>query len=154
MTFSFDTINNSQSPGMGANIRGEFGEALAQMFFVRQGYRVAPSQGDWYPYDMIVERHEETFRVQVKTLDAERQRFAAGKLEYPKVSFGKKLEFDWVFLLDRAGDIFVIPKEDITFQERPSGHRFTMYPTYDQFKVGQFFGFKVVEDFNGKMGIP
>lgn len=134
--FQFSSVHNYDHPSSGANIRGEFGEFTIQALFVSLGYRVCPAFG-YYPYDMIVERHSETFRVQVKTVISQ-----PNVKPYPRSEFSHSLEFDLAAIMAGDGSIFVIPLEEMDFEHRESSFRFNLYPKYDKFCVGKFKGFE------------
>jgi len=144
MSFSFKKIHNSEHPKLGANIRGEFGESAVSALFVQLGFRVSHVQGDWYPYDMTVERHGQTYRVQVKTSTT-----SLGPNSYPSSEFSKTGEFDLAAIMTSDGSIFIIPKHEMSFEDRAESDRFKLYPKYLKFKAAQFKGFelsKSIED--------
>ena len=133
----FSSIHNPELP----NLRGEYGENLAIVFFVQHGYRVAASNGDHYPYDLIVERHGKMHRIQVKTT-----RSKTGN--YYRSKFSVSDEFDAALIINEIGEVYLIPRTDMTF-ENPSSRagrgsdtrRFVLYPKYRDFLVGEFQGF-------------
>ena len=136
----FDTIHNGDHPQHGPNLRGEYGETLAIIFFAQHGYRVAKSNGDHYPYDLLVERHGVTNRIQVKTT-----RGLTGK--YYRSTFSVSNEWDAALIITEAGEVFLIPRMSMTFENPSSRHgrsdtrRFVLYPKYESFRVGRFVGF-------------
>jgi hypothetical protein len=137
----FSSIHNANHETFGTNLRGEVGELIAQLFFVSHGWRISKAGGDWYPYDLSIERHGKTLRVQVKT--------AAGQNSaYYRTRFGMSDEFDVACIVTEAGDVYVIPRSNMKFEaaEPPRhGHRenrrFILYPRLDQFKVAKFSSF-------------
>ncbi len=139
MSFTFKNIHNSEHPKLGSNIRGEFGEALARALFVKMGFRVCDVQGDWYPYDMSIERHGSMYRVQVKTSTS-----IPNQKPYPKSEFSKCKDFDLAVIITMDGSVFLIPKEEMTFKSRENCDRFVLYPKYSKFKIAQFNGFSMM----------
>lgn len=136
----FATIHNGDHESRGANLRGEYGEALANVFFVQHGFRVSKASGDWYPYDMIAERHQESYRVQVKTTQAN----GSG---YYRSWFSVSDEFDIACIITEMGDVYVIPRMEMTFENTPRNskvRRFVLYPVYSTYRVGRFKGFEPV----------
>lgn len=103
----FSHVNNFDDASLGANIRGEWGETLASLFFIQNGYRVLPSGGDWYPYDLTVERYGEIRRIQVKTVQ---RRGADGCYD---MTISDTSEFDALFVICGSGEIVLIPTSEL-----------------------------------------
>lgn len=133
----FDAVHNARHPRIGDNLRGEYGETIARLFFIQNGFRVSESGGDWYPYDLIADRHGECFRIQVKTASTERK--------YPRCWFSLSDDFDLAFVVANLGDCYLIPFDALSFEapraDRGNARRFTLYPSYSEFKVAEFSGF-------------
>jgi hypothetical protein len=142
-TKTFESLHNSTHPKIGDNLRGEYGETIARLFFIQNGFRVSESGGDWYPYDLIVDRHGECFRVQVKTA-------ARTCRSYFRSWFSLSDDFDLAFVVAEPGDCYLIPFDDLRFENPRSGsknaRRFTLYPRYKPFHVARFGGFTTTAD--------
>jgi len=146
--FNFRNVHNSHHPNFGSNIRGEFGESILKALFVKMGYRVCDVQGDWYPYDMVVERRGEIYRVQVKTSDSK-----SCQRPYPSSEFSKSLEFDIAAIMTVDGSIYIIPERDMTYENRRDSMRFKLYPKHEKYKVAKFGGFEMFgESLPDRMG--
>lgn len=141
--FQFSNIHNADNPILGSNIRGEYGETAVSSLFIALGFRVCQPQTNWYPYDLLIERHQKMFRVQVKTVDS-----APKQKPYPRSWFSQPLEFDWACILAGDGSTYLIPKqtilEDFT-EEREGSYRFTLYPKHERFKIAEFHGFSILK---------
>lgn len=141
---AFAAIHNNAND----NIRGEFGEAVADLFFVQNGYRVCPASGDWYPYDLLVERHNQINRIQVKTVTNRN-----GRASY-KVSFSST-EFDFAFILTGEGDLFLIPRHVLHFPAKSNKGWNVQINTekLSAYNVGTYRGIQMTAGIDGIMGI-
>jgi hypothetical protein len=137
----FSSIHNANHDVFGTNLRGEAGELIAQLFFLSHGWRISKAGGDWYPYDLLIERHDKVLRVQVKS--------AAGQNSaYYRTRFGLSDEFDVACIVTESGDVYVIPRADMRFENPEparigyrANRRFILYPRLDRFKVAKFSSF-------------
>jgi len=137
MTRLLSKIHNSES----SNIRGEFGEALARAFFIEHGFRVSEAGGNWYPYDLLAERHAVTYRVQVKTS------VSVDKDGYHRVSFGMSDEFDLALVITDSGFVYLIPRRELVMESPQSNRRkAVIYPRLSIYMLGQLHAFEPIDD--------
>lgn len=99
----FETIHNADHANIGANMRGEFGEAIAKLLYIQNGWRVSDAAGN-YPYDFVIERHDEIRRVQVKTV-----------VDSDSVNFKTSDEFDTAVIVAGDGAIYIMPRAAMHF---------------------------------------
>lgn len=99
----FTAVHNSADDHVGSSMRGEFGEAVVRMAYVQNGWRVSSAPAN-YPYDLVIERHGVTRRVQVKTVRRSRA-----------VNFKTTDEFDTAAIVAGDGSIYVIPRSAMRF---------------------------------------
>lgn len=146
----FDKVHNNKND----NIRGEYGEAVANLFFVQHGFRVSLVSGDWYPYDLVVERHGIKRTIQVKTATNKKN----GR--YFRAKFKLSYDFDDIFVLTAEGDIYVLPYEEAKFVKTGDSSELVLYPKYDRFKIGKFNGFEfqntdqTINSLQDTLGVP
>lgn len=100
----FSSTHNAEHRKIGSNMRGELGETIVKLAFIQRGYRVLSASAN-YPYDLVVERHDEIRRVQVKTVRRS-----------TIVNFKASDDFDTAAIVTGDGSIYVIPRRDMKFK--------------------------------------
>lgn len=100
----FSSTHNAEHDRIGSNMRGELGEAIVKLMFIQNGWRVSDARAN-YPYDFVIERHDQTRRVQVKTV--RRSNVA---------NFKASDDFDTAAIVMGDGSIYVIPRNVMSFK--------------------------------------
>ena len=103
MTDIFADVHNSENPLIGSNMRGEYGETIVRLMFIQKGWRVSAASSN-YPYDFIVDRHDDIRRVQVKTVHRS-----------DVANFKASDDFDTAAIVLGDGSIYVMPRSAMHF---------------------------------------
>jgi hypothetical protein len=126
----FAQIHNSDDEHVGANMRGEFGEAVVRTAYIQNGWRVSSAPAN-YPYDLVIERHGITRRVQVKTV-----------WRSSVVNFKTTDDFDTAVIVSGDGSIYAIPRGIMKFKSAGSDRtrsKFSMTREIKStYKIGTF----------------
>lgn len=127
---AFAAIHNADDGQVGANMRGEYGESIVRMTYIQNGWRVSSSPAN-YPYDLVIERHGITRRVQVKTV-----------WRSSVVNFKTTDDFDTAVIVSGNGSIYAIPRGEMRFTSAgadSSRSKFKLTKALkSRFKIGTF----------------
>lgn len=126
----FSSTHNADHQKIGSNMRGELGESIVRLLFIQNGWRVSAAEAN-YPYDFVVERHDQIRRVQVKTV----RRSSV-------VNFKASDDFDTAAIVSGDGSIYIMPRSAMRFKSAGRDKsrlkfQLTRYMR-EAFKVGTF----------------
>lgn len=100
----FSSTHNAEHRKIGSNMRGELGETIVKLAFIQRGWRVSHTAAN-YPYDLVVERHGQILRVQVKTVRRSKV-----------VNFKASDDFDTAAIVTGDGSIYILPRSAMKFR--------------------------------------
>lgn len=100
----FSSTHNAEHRKIGSNMRGELGESIVKLMFIQNGWRVSDASSN-YPYDFVVERHDQIRRVQVKTVRSSNV-----------VNFKASDDFDTAAIVTGDGSIYLMPRNAMKFK--------------------------------------
>lgn len=117
--------------------QGNLGLADSIKWFIAEGYKVSLPISDTQYYDLLVEKDNLIYKIQVKTTKSIRKR--DGKKGYFRISLsrGKSLSdhLDFVYVLTSNNERYLIPKKDIKSKK----DKIILYPKFDKYKVSEPF---------------
>jgi hypothetical protein len=123
----------SKFPDDNGQTQGVLGLAIAISWFSANGYFVSLPIADVKPYDLIVEKNNRLYKIQVKTTRY-RQKTKAGGLEksfrFNTKSYKEK-DFHYYFIVTSDNNKYFIPKKKFTSM----AHRFKLSSRYDKYIV-------------------